>query len=93
MITPIHRSVQLARKEHKCFAVCGDVIHPNSFYIKDTRTETLGYNSQSTRTLMTLAWHLKCAPEDKASAVQQLDEAIKVEAKHPSRTGAEYDNS
>lgn len=92
-VNPLKRIVQLARKEHKCFAVCGAPIPVGAYYIRDTRTESWGYTAQSTRTLMTIAWHLRCAPEDKAAAILQLDEAIKLEAKHPSRTGAEYDNS
>jgi hypothetical protein len=89
----IKRTIQTAQKDHKCFAVCGATIPAGVYYIKDTRTESLGYTNSSTRTLMTIAWHLRCAPEDKKIATKIIDDAIAENAKHPSRTGAEYDNS
>lgn len=86
------RKVQVAAKDHKCFAACGQNIPKGEYYIADTLMKASVVPSNRIM-LMVTAWHLGCAPLTRAHARRELDDAIKNNAKHPTRTGAEYEDA
>lgn len=87
------RTLCAAVKGHICFADCGDIIPKGEFYIKDTLFNQEGMRAQNAFTLMTLAWHMRCAPLTKADARKSLEDAHREKAKHPTRTGVEYSDA
>jgi hypothetical protein len=87
------RAVNVAGKDHRCFAKCGEVIPKGEFYIKDTLLDVPAEYGRYPRVLMTVAWHLKCAPVTKDHATLILKDALVQGAKHPTRTGVDYPNT
>lgn len=76
------RTVQVAQKEHKCFAVCSVNILKGEFYITDSLLSG-DFRADQTRTLMKVAWHLECAPRTRDAALAILTDAEKNHVKHP----------
>jgi hypothetical protein len=85
----VTRKVLTAAKEHKCFAVCPVNIPKGESYINDRLIDPSIYPG-GTRTLMSVAWHLGCAPLTIIDTRALLEQAIVEKAKHPTHTGAEY---
>ena len=69
------REVPTAARDHACWANCNDIIPKGEYYIKDVLMET-AVRPNGTRTLMTIAWHMKCAPLTKIAARDILEYAL-----------------